>query len=63
MSVGIYKIVNLVNKKVYIGQSKNIERRWTAHKRAAYLVDALSYEYPIYRAIRKYGIEVLILKL
>lgn len=57
MSVGIYKIVNLVNKKVYVGQSRNIEKRWTAHKRAAYLVDAPSYEYPIYRAIRKYGIE------
>lgn len=57
MSVGIYKVVNLVNKKVYVGQSKNIEKRWAAHKRAAYLVDAPSYEYPIYRAIRKYGIE------
>lgn len=57
MSVGIYKIVNLVNKKVYVGQSRSIEKRWAAHKRAAYLVDAPSYEYPIYRAIRKYGIE------
>ena len=31
MSVGIYKIENLVNHKVYIGQSIHIERRWIEH--------------------------------
>ena len=29
---GIYKIENLVNGKVYIGQSKNIYERWYCHK-------------------------------
>ena len=29
---GIYKITNLVNSKVYIGASKNIEDRWWYHK-------------------------------
>lgn len=30
---GIYKIVNTVNNKVYVGQSVEIERRWKRHKR------------------------------
>lgn len=29
--VGIYKITNLVNNKVYIGQSINIEKRIKEH--------------------------------
>lgn len=33
MTTGIYKITNLVNGKVYIGASKNIERRWRDHKK------------------------------
>jgi len=28
MTCGIYKIENTVNKKCYIGQSINIEKRW-----------------------------------
>ena len=31
MSVGIYKIENLINHKVYIGQSVHIEKRWQQH--------------------------------
>lgn len=30
--IGIYKITNLVNKKIYIGQSVNIQNRLTQHK-------------------------------
>ena len=33
MKTGVYKITNLVNGKVYIGASKDIERRWRDHKR------------------------------
>jgi group I intron endonuclease len=29
---GIYKITNMVNNKVYIGQSKNIYKRWDEHR-------------------------------
>lgn len=30
--IGIYKIVNKINNKVYIGESLDIERRWDEHK-------------------------------
>lgn len=33
MICGIYKITNKVNSKAYIGQSQDIERRWTKHRR------------------------------
>lgn len=35
MKTGVYKITNLVNGKVYIGASKNIEARFWKHKRCA----------------------------
>jgi len=54
---GIYKITNKINNKVYIGQSINIEQRWGQHKRNAFNENCHTYNYPLYRAIRKYGIE------
>lgn len=50
MTTGIYKIENLVNKKVYIGQSVHIERRWQEHC----MPSAKSI---IANAIKKYGRE------
>lgn len=32
MTIGIYKIENKINKKKYIGQSMNIEKRWKKHR-------------------------------
>lgn len=55
--IGIYKIENLINHKCYIGQSVDISNRWRRH-RDAYNNSALKeYQYPIYRAMRKYGVE------
>jgi len=34
MTCGIYKIENNINHKIYVGQSRNIERRWQKHKAA-----------------------------
>lgn len=49
MSCGIYKIQNLINNKIYIGQSINIEKRLSAHKSSK---DSCY----IHNAIQKYGI-------
>lgn len=55
--IGIYKITNIVNGKCYIGQSVNIKQRWKGHKKDAFWVNGDNYNYPLYRAIRKYGVE------
>lgn len=55
--VGIYKIENLINHHCYIGQSVNIIKRLNDHKTTAFNQNSHNYDYPIYRAIRKYGIK------
>lgn len=54
---GIYKITNKINNKVYVGQSINIYERFNQHKRNAFNEFTHTYDYPLYRAIRKYGLE------
>lgn len=51
--IGIYKITNKVNNHCYIGQSRNIEKRWNNH----IYHDKSKNEYPLYRAFKKYGID------
>ena len=52
--LNIYKIINTVNDKVYIGQtSETIEDRFSRH--TGY--QAREYEDKIHRAMRKYGID------
>lgn len=55
--IGIYKIENLINGKVYIGQSKNIEKRWAAHRTRPFNQNSKQYNSSLYRSIRKYGLE------
>ena len=53
--IGIYKITNLTNNKIYIGKSNDIERRFKEH--------LSKYEWsrtpnkPLYLAFQKYGVE------
>ena len=52
----IYKIINNVNNKVYIGKtSSSIESRWKEHKEDAFCKS--KGHRPLYSAIRKYGLE------
>lgn len=55
--IGIYKITNKVNGKVYIGQSVNIANRWKQHRKTPYNPNDKSYDLPLYRAIRKYSLD------
>lgn len=50
--IGIYKIENKLNHKCYIGQSVNIERRWSEHKVKSKISNGI-----LYNAIRKNGLE------
>jgi group I intron endonuclease len=47
---GIYQIKNLINGKCYVGQSIDIERRFYNHR-------TTTLDYPLYRDIKKYGID------
>ena len=50
MSIGIYKIENRINGKIYIGQSWNIENRIKSHK-------AREHNAHLRASYAKYGIE------
>ena len=55
--IGIYQITNTINGKCYIGQSDNIQARWRKHRTVPFNSNSRCYNYPLYRAIRKYGLE------
>lgn len=57
MTCGIYKIENLINHKIYIGQSKTIEKRWKQEKERAFDKSAEEFSKTLCKAFRKYGIE------
>lgn len=50
----VYKITNTINNRIYVGLTTNsIEKRWREHKCAA----NTGSEKPLYRAMRKHGID------
>ena len=50
--VGIYKITNRINGKIYVGQSNNIKRRFWEHQNRG-----AASRIPVDAAIEKYGSE------
>ncbi len=55
VSSGIYRITNTVNGHFYIGQSRNIKRRWYLHKNNA--TKTKKHYTVLEKAFKKYGIE------
>lgn len=55
--IGIYKIENLINGKVYIGQSKDIKKRWSEHCKISQKLNEQYRRSYIHNAIQKYGLE------
>lgn len=53
--IGIYKFVNKINGKIYIGQSNDIQRRIKDHYYKAHNPTGGNYHSPLHLAIRKYG--------
>lgn len=55
MTLQIYAVINTLNRKVYVGQTKkSLDERWARHKQLA----RNGVQRPLYSAIRKYGEEV-----
>ena len=55
--VGIYKITNKANGKIYVGQSIDIEERWKQHRWKAFNCNEVGYHSAIHAAMRKYGLD------
>lgn len=53
MTIGIYKITNIIDGKFYIGSSNNIEKRWISHR--YHLRHNKHHAEHLNRAWRKYG--------
>lgn len=56
----IYAIQNLVNQKMYIGQSINIIKRWEYHISH---IKKLANKYPLYKDMYEYGISQFIFRI
>jgi len=58
MTIGIYAIINTVNRKMYVGKSRNIEARFWSHKnqlkKDVRCKDTNRY---LFSSVKKYGIE------
>lgn len=53
----VYKITNCINNKCYIGSSVRVKKRWKEHINCSKNENDKKYNYPLYRAFRKYGLE------
>lgn len=51
----IYKVTNLINNKVYIGQTINFKKRKSHHLSVSFNPKNSSYDHYFHRSIRKYG--------
>lgn len=54
---GIYLIKNTKTNHCYVGQARHISKRIYRHLRSTNKISEADYNYPLHRAIRKYGID------
>lgn len=54
---GIYLIRNKITNKVYVGRAVNISRRWSEHRNRMHDPNTNCYDKPLYRSMRKHGLE------
>lgn len=54
---GIYKITNLINGQIYIGQSVNIKERWREERSRAFNPSSAEYKASRSKAFRDFGLE------
>ena len=52
---GIYKITNTITGDFYIGSSKNVKRRWAAHKWPSRWKQCKNN--PLYKDMKEYGVD------
>jgi group I intron endonuclease len=57
----IYKITNVVNQKIYIGQTINPSERWSRHKNRGKNIKYI--RHPLYCSMKKYGIDKFIFEI
>ena len=53
--IEVYKITNIITGDFYIGSSKDVKRRWAAHKRPS--VWKRCPNNPMYLDMQKYGVD------
>jgi len=57
----IYKITNIINNKIYIGLTNNMNKRWSNHKTSARKKYKNDYSY-LHRSMNKYGFNNFIIE-
>jgi group I intron endonuclease len=53
----VYQVTNLINNKIYIGETDDLKRRKRDHFNSSYNKNSKDYNYYFHNSIRKYGIE------
>ena len=53
---GIYKITNLINNLIYVGQARDIKTRWRNHRTDYLGRNTVDYNNPLYKDMRLYGL-------